>query len=142
MCHGLDREDVWDQSVVTPVPLLLVPFMGRGVAGLAFLSGCSEDGRRNRLLPEEIPDKMVLADVGAEIVDSRWMLCARYVRQGMEVRAPEHVRFPHYAGRDCDRGDGGVELRMRGREKHLFQQASCVCEPAADLGVFAGDIHY
>lgn len=77
---------------------------------------------------------MVLADVVAEEIDSLMLLARiRVVRrcrcgrgQSVQMRAPEHVRFTHCARRDSDGSNCSVELRMRGREEELVEEAACL----------------
>ncbi len=82
-----------DEGVVAPPARLgLVPDLpAREPRGLALRGGEREHRWRDRILPEEVPDEMVLADIGAEEIDPRRVDGAFGVREGVEVRAPEHV---------------------------------------------------
>lgn len=96
--------------------------------GLAFRGGEREHGWRHGLLPEEVPDEMVLADIEAEEIDPRRVGGVLGGREGVQVRAPEHVRFADDAGRDGDGGYGGVEFGVGGREEELFKEGARVGE--------------
>ena len=121
MRHGLDGEAVREEGVVAPLLLGLASSRMGSIRGQAFLSGEREDRCGHRAFPEEVPDKVILADMGAEIVDSGRVSGTSMAGQRVEVRPPEHVRFADYAGRDGDGGDGGVEFCVGGREEELFQ---------------------
>ena len=80
--------------------------------------------------------------MGAEMVDSRRVSGISMAGQRVEVRAPEHVRFADYAGRDGDGGDGGVEFCVGGGEEELFKEASCVVDVGPALACLRSDVHY
>jgi len=121
---------VRDEGVVSPpARLRLVPDLpARQPRGLAFRGGEREDRQRDGVFPEEVPDEMVLADIGAEEIDPRRVGGAFGIREGVEVRAPEHVGFADDAGRDGDGGYGGVELGVGGGEEELFEEGAGVGE--------------
>lgn len=68
-----------------------------------------------RLLPEQIADKMILANVVGEEVDSP------AGSECVEVRTAKHVRFADNARCDRDGVDGGVELCMCRGEEQLVE---------------------
>ena len=100
--HGLDRQVAVNEAVVAPVVVTRAA------------SGGGEDGGRDGLLPEQIANQMVLADVAAEVV------YALAVGQGVQVRLAEHVALADDAGGDADRVDGGVELCVGGGHEHFL----------------------
>jgi len=122
--------------MVAPLVLRgLVPDLpARKPRGLALRGGEREHRRRDGVLPEEVPDEMVLADIGAEEIDPRRVWRALGVREGVEVRAPEHVGFADDAGRDGDGGYGGVELGVGGGEEELFEEGAGVGEGVGACG--------
>jgi hypothetical protein len=121
---------VRDERVVAPpARLRLIPDLPvRQPRGLALRGGEREHRRRDGVLPEEVPDEMVLADVGAEEIDPRRVWRTLGGCEGVEVRAPEHVGFADDAGRDCDGGYGGVEFGVGGGEEELFEEGAGVGE--------------
>ena len=85
MRHGLDGKAMGEEGVVAPF-LLGLPSSWIGVIkGQAFLSGDREDRCGHGTFPEEIPDKVILADMGAEIVDSGRVSGISMVGQRVEV---------------------------------------------------------
>ena len=106
--------------------------MGRGEWGLgyglmlAFEGSGGEDGGWDGAFPEEVADEVVFADVLAEEIDPGRVFRGRCrgSGQGVEVGATEHVAFADDAGGDRDGVDGGVELRVRGREEEFFEEGA------------------
>lgn len=99
-------------------------------------------GGRDGVLPEQVPDQVVLADVGGEVIEARLLLLLRGHAGGaagagergggeqVQVRAAEHVGFADDAGGDGDGVDGRVEFGVRGREEELFQQTAPLSAPS------------
>ena len=141
MRHGLDGEAVREKGVIAPFLLGLPSWLGAS-KGQAFLSGEREDRCGHGTFPEKIPDKVILADTGAEIVDSGRVSSISIASQRVEVRPPEHVRFADYTGRDGDGGDGGVEFCVGGREEELFEQASHVVGVGPSFACLRSNVHY
>ena len=147
--HWLEGEGVGEEGVVAP--FFGVRGLGGGGGGAVWDDGCRGRGMRKEgwvwgcilkvqtferggcayggwdgPFPEEVADEVVFADVLAEEIDSRRVLCWRSwgSGQGVEVRATEHVAFPDDAGCDGDGADGGVEFRVRGREEEFFEEGA------------------
>jgi len=78
---------VRDEGVVAPpARLRLIPDLPvRQPRGLALGGGEREHRRRDGVLPEEVPDEMVLADIGAEEIDPRRVGRALGGCEGVEV---------------------------------------------------------
>lgn len=118
------------ERVVAPLACLrfVSDLPARQPRGLALGGGEREHRWRDGVLPQEVPDEMVLADVGTEEVDPGRVGGVLGGGEGVQVRAPEHVGFADDAGRDGDGGDGGVEFGVGGGEEELFEEGAGVGE--------------